>query len=60
MLSDVPVRLPNDWTLERSASLLKDAFTAATERDTSTGDRLIMVAITESGINVEEYPLRDD
>jgi len=45
---------------EKVISLVKDAFTAAAERDIYTGDGLVVNVITKDGVKVEHFPLRRD
>lgn len=45
---------------EKALTLIKDAFISAAERDTSTGDGIILNIVTKTGIEVEHFPLRKD
>lgn len=45
---------------EKAISLVKDAFTSASERDIYTGDNLVINIITKTGIEVQHFPLRRD
>ena len=47
-------------TKERALTLIKDAFISAAERDTATGDGIIINIVTKTGIDVEHFPLRKD
>lgn len=47
-------------TKERAISIIKDCFISAAERDTSTGDGIIINVITRAGVEVEHFPLRKD
>jgi 20S proteasome subunit beta 6 len=40
--------------------VIKDSFISAAERDTSTGDGVIINIITKAGIEVMHFPLRKD
>ena len=46
-------------TKEKALTVIKDSFIAA-ERETSTGDGIIINIITKSGIEVEHFALRKD
>lgn len=45
---------------EKVIALIKDAFSAATERDIYTGDNLVIQIATKDGVTVEHFPLRRD
>ncbi|XP_028518345.1 proteasome subunit beta type-1-A [Exaiptasia diaphana] len=45
---------------EKAVSLVKDVFSAATERDIYTGDSLVINLITKDGVKEEYFPLRRD
>ena len=47
-------------TKEKALTVIKDSFISAAERDTSTGDGIIINIITKSGIEVEHFALRKD
>ncbi|XP_062515440.1 proteasome subunit beta type-1-like [Corticium candelabrum] len=47
-------------TLEKTLALVKDVFTAATERDIYTGDGLTINIVTSDGVTSQEFPLRRD
>jgi 20S proteasome subunit beta 6 len=51
--------LPN-ITKEKALMVIKDSFISAAERDTSTGDGVIINIITKAGIEVMHFPLRKD
>jgi 20S proteasome subunit beta 6 len=51
--------LPN-ITKEKALMVIKDSFISAAERDTSTGDGVIINIITKAGIEVLHFPLRKD
>lgn len=51
--------LPN-ITKEKALMVIKDSFISAAERDTSTGDGVIINIITKSGVEVMHFPLRKD
>lgn len=52
--------LPPNITLEKALTVIKDSFISAAERDTSTGDGIVINIITRAGIEVEMFPLRKD
>jgi len=52
----VPHFLPLDTVLR----ITKDAFTSATERDIHTGDCLEIFIVTKNGVEVQQYPLKQD
>ena len=45
---------------EKVVALIKDAFTAAGERDIYTGDAVVINIITKEGVQVEHFALRKD
>jgi len=47
-------------TREKALMVIKDAFISAAERDTSTGDGIIINIITKNGIESEIFALRKD
>ena len=47
-------------TREKALTVIKDSFISAAERDTSTGDGIIINIITKNGIEVEHFALRKD
>lgn len=47
-------------TKEKALTVIKDSFISAAERDTSTGDGIIINIITKAGIEVELFGLRKD
>lgn len=47
-------------TKEKAITLIKDVFTAATERDIYTGDGLKIHIITAAGIEEQNVPMRCD
>lgn len=47
-------------TVEKAVNLIKDAFISAAERETGTGDSVIINIITKDGIKEESFPLRKD
>ncbi len=47
-------------TKEKAVSLIRDVFSAATERDIYTGDGLRISIITADGVEEQEIPLRRD
>lgn len=47
-------------SLEKAVSLVRDVFSAATERDIYTGDGLRINVITAAGVEVRDFPLRRD
>ena len=47
-------------TKEKALMVIKDSFISAAERDTSTGDGIIINIITKSGVSVEHFALRKD
>ncbi|XP_057381509.1 proteasome subunit beta type-1-like [Daphnia carinata] len=49
-----------DITKEKALMVIKDSFISAAERDTSTGDGVIINIITKSGVEVMHFPLRKD
>ena len=51
---------PEPLSLEKAVSLVQDVFSAATERDIYTGDRLRVSIITAAGVEVRDFPLRRD
>jgi 20S proteasome subunit beta 6 len=51
--------LPN-ITKEKALMVIKDSYISAAERDTSTGDGVIINIITKAGIEVMHFPLRKD
>lgn len=53
-------KIPKNITKEDALRVIKDSFISAAERDTSTGDGIIINIITESGIEVEHFSLRKD
>jgi 20S proteasome subunit beta 6 len=50
------VKIPRDKVI----ALIKDAFTAAAERDIYTGDGLVINLVTKDGVQVEHFSLRRD
>ncbi|ODQ51760.1 N-terminal nucleophile aminohydrolase [Saitoella complicata NRRL Y-17804] len=46
--------------LDRVISLVKDAFTSATERHIEVGDGLEMLIVTKDGVRTERFPLKRD
>ena len=52
--------VPSNITKEKALTVIKDSFISAAERDTSTGDGIIINIITKSGIEVEHFALRKD
>lgn len=52
--SEVPL------TLDRSIQLIVDAFTSAAERNTLTGDGVVIAIVTEKGVETQFFPLRKD
>ena len=52
--------VPSNITKEKALTVIKDSFISAAERDTSTGDGIIINIITKSGIEVEHLALRKD
>jgi 20S proteasome subunit beta 6 len=55
------VKVPDELTVERAVSVLKDAFRMATERDTSTGDKLrVMVLKAGAKPVIQQFMLRED
>jgi 20S proteasome subunit beta 6 len=60
MAGPVPPVNPPAITKEKALTVIKDSFISAAERDTSTGDGIVINIITKSGIEVEHFPLRKD
>lgn len=59
-LKNMAQKIPKNITKEDALRVIKDSFISAAERDTSTGDGIIINIITESGIEVEHFSLRKD
>ncbi|CAG8502467.1 8216_t:CDS:2 [Paraglomus occultum] len=47
-------------TLDKTKTIMRDAFTSAAERDIYTGDYVEIFTITAQGVNVEKFDLRKD
>jgi len=59
-LKNMEGKLPSNITKENALRVIKDSFISAAERDTSTGDGIIINIITKSGVEVEHFALRKD
>ena len=59
-LKNMAGTIPTNITKENALRVIKDSFISAAERDTSTGDGIIINIITKSGIEVEHFSLRKD
>jgi 20S proteasome subunit beta 6 len=51
---------PLPVTIEKAVGLIKDAFIGAAERETSTGDGVVIRIITSKGMKDEIMGLRKD
>lgn len=51
---------PPALTKERAIMVIKDAFISAAERDTNTGDSILMKVVDHEGIHEKIFPLRRD
>lgn len=49
-----------ELTKERAVMVIKDAFISAAERDTNTGDNILMKIVDKNGIEERLFPLRRD
>merc|ERR1712048_1059430 len=49
-----------ELTKERAIMVIKDAFISAAERETNTGDSIVMQVVTNEGITKHTFPLRRD
>ena len=47
-------------TLDRALAIVRDAFTAATERDIYTGDAVDVFIVTREGVRKERFELKKD
>jgi len=59
-LKNMAGQVPKNISKENALRIIKDSFISASERDTSTGDGIIINIITKSGIEVEHFALRKD